>query len=507
MKRILSIFLIILLFCVTILNGETKRINKKALRRMIKHMTTIKNLLRNLQLDRDLQADGSSSESESSESESSGSESSGSDPSGSEPSGSEPSGSEPSGSESSGSEGSGSEGSEGSGSEASEGSESEGSEGSKSEASEGSGSEASEGSGSEASEGSESEASEGSESEASEGSESQSLEESESSPSSPNITAPLTANPDFTGRRRTRINILAFNSFKRGNKSISFVVFFLFTQPPFYRIITFILTIRYFKRNRFRYLQEDKNETVTCNAQSDITEGKNARYSCHSSINGNSDDIEQVAIADINIPGVSSLEEISFNDEALLASSNLQNFVDEVNNMYDLKNGELKYSNNYFVIKGDIDDYQGKTDDEFRLRVYDNSSGIGILKNASCSVQSITNKKYQFKCTSDKDIDGYIHLASMYDDNKNAINLYMNEGNETLSFKGNGNNGNIQRSNPIYKKSSSGLSGGAIAGIVIACAVVLIIASIIAMMLRKPSVPIKNNSSITELRSIDNYTQ
>ena len=494
MKRILSLFLIMLLFCVTTLNGDAKKINEKTLRIMMKHMTTIKKLLRNLQLYREL----SSSE---------GSEGSGSEGSGSEGSGSEGSGSEGSGSEGSGSEGSGSEGSEESGSEGSEGSGSEGSEGSGSEGSEGSGSEGSEGSGSEGSEGSGSEGSEESGSEASEGSGSQSLEESESSPSSPNITAPLTANNDFTGRRRTRINILAFNSFKRGNKSISFAVFFLFTQPPFYRIITFILTIRYFRRNRFRYLQEDKNETVTCKAQSDITEGKNARYSCDSSINGNSGDIEQVAIVDINIPGVSSLEEINFSDEALIASSNLQNFVDEVNNIYDLKNGELKYSNNYFVIKGDVDDYQGKTDDEFRLRVYDNSSGIGILKNASCSVQSITNKKYQFKCTSDKDIDGYIHLASMYDDNKNAINLYMNEGNETLSFKGNGNNGNIQRSNPIYKKSSSGLSGGAIAGIVIACAVVLIIASIIAMMLRKPSVPIKNNSSITELRSIDNYTQ
>ena len=467
-----------LIFYVTTLNGETRRINEKALRRMIKHMSAIKNIMRNLQFERNL-ANGDSESSGSDDSESSGSGDSESSGSGD---------SESSGTGSEGSESSGSEGSESSGSEGSEGSGSEGSEGSGSEGSEGSGSEASEGSGSEASE----------------GSESQSLEESESSPSSPNITAPLTANPDFTGRRRTRINILAFNSFKRGNKSISFAVFFLFTQPPFYRIITFILTIRYFKRNRFRYLQEDKNETVTCNAQSDITEGKNARYSCNSSINGNSDDIEQVAIVDINIP---SLEEINFSDEALLASSNLQNFVDEVNNMYDLKNGELKYSNNYFVIKGDIDDYQGKPEDEFRLRVYDNSSGIGILKNASCSVQSITNKKYQFKCTSDKDIDGYVHLASMYDDNKNAINLYMNEGNETLSFKGNGNNGNIQRSNPIYKKSSSGLSGGAIAGIVIACAVVLIIASIIAMMLRKPSVPIKNNSSITELRSIDNYTQ
>jgi hypothetical protein len=78
----------------------------------------------------------------------------------------------------------------------------------------------------------------------------------------------------------------------------------------------------------------------------------------------------------------------------------------------------------------------------------------------------------------------------------------------SLSFDGRGSDGSPTiRSNPTYKKSSSGLSGGAIAGIVIACAVVLIIVSIIAMMLRKPSVSIKNNSSITELRSIENYTQ
>ena len=328
-------------------------------------------------------------------------------------------------------------------------------------------------------------------------------------PTNSNSTdAPLTANPNFKRRNRDfRINILAFNCFK---PRITFAVFFLFREKPIYKTIIFILTIRYIRRiGGFRYLQGDVNQTATCNADSEITEGKNARYTCESSINGNPDNIEQVAIADINIPGLSSstlLEDINFSDEALLAASNLQNFTNEVDKMYDLKNGELIHSNKYFIIKGDIDDYNGEVGDDFKLQVYDNSDGNDRLKNASCSVQTITNKKYQFKCTSEEDISGYIHLASMYGNNKNAINLYMNEGNETLSFKGSDNSGNT-RSNPIYKKSSSGLSGGAIAGIVIACAVVLIIASIIAMMLRKPSVPIKNNSSITELRSIDNYTQ
>ena len=55
-----------------------------------------------------------------------------------------------------------------------------------------------------------------------------------------------------------------------------------------------------------------------------------------------------------------------------------------------------------------------------------------------------------------------------------------------------------------YHKSSSGLSGGAIAGIVIACVVVLIAAAVAAIMLRKPSTPPTDNTTVTNLNAVEN---
>ena len=65
------------------------------------------------------------------------------------------------------------------------------------------------------------------------------------------------------------------------------------------------------------------------------------------------------------------------------------------------------------------------------------------------------------------------------------------------------NAGPSSNRNTFYRKSSSGLSGGAIAGIVIACVVVLAAASIAAIMLRKPAPPI-DNTTVVGLKTVEN---
>lgn len=54
-----------------------------------------------------------------------------------------------------------------------------------------------------------------------------------------------------------------------------------------------------------------------------------------------------------------------------------------------------------------------------------------------------------------------------------------------------------------YRKNSGGLSGGAIAGIVIACVVVLAAASIAAIMLRRPKSN-TDNTTVVGLKTVDN---
>ena len=52
-----------------------------------------------------------------------------------------------------------------------------------------------------------------------------------------------------------------------------------------------------------------------------------------------------------------------------------------------------------------------------------------------------------------------------------------------------------------YQKNSSGLSGGAISGIIVGCVVALLAATIAAIMLRKTTPPPSDNSTIVDLKT------
>ena len=124
---------------------------------------------------------------------------------------------------------------------------------------------------------------------------------------------------------------------------------------------------------------------------------------------------------------------------------------------------------------------------------------ISTSQNLTCTVSGSTDSSV-ITCDTNKepmsetDLHGKSGLT-----NNNKVYLTMIKGNSTIT------EGEYKAAtSPTYRKSSSGLSGGAIAGIVIACVVVLIAAAVAAIMLRKPTPPPVDNTTVTGLQTVEN---
>ena len=310
-------------------------------------------------------------------------------------------------------------------------------------------------------------------------------------------------------------------------------------------IIAFTIRLRLriaYSFGRLRNLQDDESaaESVpsTCYINNPELAGKNGtganiKYDCNATTTYNATDITNVTInTDVPLKADNqsySFENVTFNGNASEEASNLVEATDQVEgDPIDIRDADITVEDNKVVFSGTVRSDEGASTakamydnkETFTMLLSDFSSGEEKFEEYDCQISSYTadgdNGKVDMTCeTPNKNLKN--PNAFNFDDSlsigERVVTLHMKEGVSTPvnwevvstdTDKTTDATKTDAVNNISYRKNSSGLSGGAIAGIVIACAVVLIAASIVAMMLRKPAPPL-DNTTVVGLKTVDNY--
>ena len=337
------------------------------------------------------------------------------------------------------------------------------------------------------------------------------------------VDKPVATKPKTTTKTDAPVQVTKFHSFKTepGSRVVTLGVFFYFFGRPIVKYFVFRLRITY--KRAFRNLQEATAESARTDCEIEDKsllgktlgpeDGANVNYICEA--NATQGDVTtanftlntDVPLTMVNANGtMESLDftEVNFNGDSAETASSLQENVIEIrqDSSYYLKesiayidkyililSGRLSNSRllrrlalNEGTIKMNLSNTDGSTN-EYECYISGDSSDS---KNLTCDTQSNPLR------STVRDL----HLSSGTNDDKQTLFIEMKNATGNASYSIVPSPGNRY----TYSKSSSGLSGGAIAGIVIACVVALAAASIAAIMLRKPSPPV-DNTTIVDLKT------
>ena len=316
--------------------------------------------------------------------------------------------------------------------------------------------------------------------------------------------------------KRAGIQFLDINGYNlrssSGNhKSFTFNIFFYFLNMaiPSRVFVPLKLTL-----GRLRSL-EDRSIESTCTPAGEATDkdvlgGQSQRFECTGDVETSSD-IKGLSIS-ANDPVTAqgsdgknatvTTDDINFSEDASKAASSIESAKDNVNKVVILQNGIIALQNkDQFTIAGNLVD-DVKDGDPLKLDLYDELTISN--KKILCSVKRNSGQAVEVNCdTNGENLKAGLNFKSGMD---GATKVFLNMTDENAIIEINDANSTTPSgNNVVYRKNSSGLSGGAIAGIVIACVVALIAASIVALMLRKPTVtPPIDNTTAVQLRTVDN---
>ena len=332
-------------------------------------------------------------------------------------------------------------------------------------------------------------------------------------------TKPPEQSQETTSNTGTALQIKKFHNYKRKSNAILFNVFFYFLNRPIIERIFLRLSIMY-RRRRLRNLDDTSipGESVAtpCVIKSEYKgklgtfgAGDNVDYECTTPTQTDAE-IES-AIVDTSFPMVVGNETIEFSEvrfepDALKEASNIADekvvkelkvaTFDNVTLNLPMEKNKFKMSGKLIINDGNIIQ-NGKS---FNMKFYDISKGD--YSNSISCVPTCAGEQCDIECdTTDNPLRFYVRNLTIakYDGDSNtyiSINTEGEQDDRIVSSMSNSAN--------VYRKNSSGLSGGAIAGIVIACVVVLAAASIAAIMLRKPSSPPIDNTTVIGLKNVEN---
>ena len=333
--------------------------------------------------------------------------------------------------------------------------------------------------------------------------------------------------------RGANANILGYNGYKTKNNPkpinplrpvvIEFTLFVKFTSITPFGKITFSMKCTYYTvayvLRRLQVKQTEENTTAVCEMESLDEESQTASYTCSAETTQVPDQAESLNnfefFDDSGEPVLIETQDINFSKDALEGGKNLTIQTSTYKDIVSINEAAFMANENEndtssFLVKGYLSGSQKSTvakQDSLIMTFYDVINEERFGYNTTCEVINHDVDDFSIKCSPEHNVSArnqYLTNGTTLD---NKVGIYLNTTNKTDNFSLLKYGKTTKNSNVVWRKTSSGLSGGAIAGIVIACAVTLILITILLMFLRKSKKTQENNSTIVGLKSVDYYNE